>query len=128
MEMAKASQSHGLEFTPNKQTAVIVLKIQTSIIMIININIDIIIVVVNKIVISRALNVITRISTNISICGIMIKLMPERADAELPVVVPILDLDVFHESPVVVSVASRELLEVLQSALQEFLAREVGGA
>ncbi|KAK9943534.1 hypothetical protein M0R45_009139 [Rubus argutus] len=48
----------------------------------------------------------------------------EGADIEVPVVVPVPDLEVLHQGPVVVFVALRELLEVVGKAVEEYLARE----
>lgn len=58
----------------------------------------------------------------------MLKLLLDGADTVLPVVFPVLDLELLHEGPVVVLVAFRELLEVMGPAAEELLTREVGGA
>lgn len=61
--------------------------------------------------------------------GVVVVLFNEEgAEAEVPVVVPVLDLEVLHQGPVVVFVALGELLEVVGTAVEELLAREVGGA
>lgn len=52
----------------------------------------------------------------------------ERADTVPPVVLPVLDLEVLHERPVEVFVAFPQLLEAVGAAVEELLAREVGGA
>jgi hypothetical protein len=60
--------------------------------------------------------------------GVVVLFNGEGAEAEVPVVVPVLDLEVLHQGPVVVFVALGELLEVVGTAVEELLAREVGGA
>ena len=58
----------------------------------------------------------------------MLELLLEGADTVLPVVLPVLDLELLHEGPVVVPVAFGELLEVAGPAAEELLARKVGEA
>lgn len=52
----------------------------------------------------------------------------EGAHPVLPVVIPVLDLELLHERPVVVPVAPGELLEAAGPAPQDLGAGEVGGA
>lgn len=123
MEMAKTCQSHGLEFTSDKQT-LIILKIQT------RISIEVNVVVIGG---GGAVDIITRTlnvgkSGNLRIIGLLDMVVFERANTKLPIVNPVLEFEVFHESPIVVSVATGELSEMVQSALEEFLTREMGSA
>lgn len=115
MEMTKGSQGHGLILTPNINTPpnpIALLHIQ-------------IIHCIVIIILTRTFYFNIR---GFDFFLLLLLLLFEGAVTKIPVVVSVLDLEILHEGPVVVSVAFRELLEFAGTTAEDFLAREVGGA
>lgn len=105
MEMAEASQRHGLLLTRHKHAPLVVV---------------IVVVVITGFRISS-------LGLDVSLITLSCVLL-EGTDTEFPVVVFVLELELVHEGPVVGSVAFGELLQVVGPAPEEFLACQVGGA
>ncbi|PKI74172.1 hypothetical protein CRG98_005410 [Punica granatum] len=112
MEIAEAGQSHGLGFTPDKSAYSLTTRRGGG---------GGVVIVVG--IFPRVLQV-----RGVGLTRLRLGRVPKGADAVYPVVFPVLDLELLHEGPVMVAVASGELLQAVGSEAEDLGASEVGGA
>lgn len=114
MKMTEARQLHSLKLTPHEHAPLVAFHIKIHIV---------IVAVVD--ILTTAFKIT---SFEFSVGDGLFLLLLEGADTVPPVVLSVLELELFHERPVVVPVAFGELLEVAGPSSEELVSREVGGA